>query len=425
MSAAGILFASFGVLMLMGAPITVALGAAAMAALYSLDQNLVTLVQIAFTSVNSYQLMALPVFVLAGALMEHAGLSRRLIALTESVVGPIPGGLAVSTALACVFFGAISGSGPATTAAVGMLMIPAMVRRGFSRGYAAAAAATAGGVGIVIPPSVPLVVYGVAGQQSITKLFLAGVVPGLLIVVGLAAAHLFLCRNMPASTDFLGPGETFRKALREGLWSLMAPVVILGGIYAGLFTPTEAAAIAIVYTVFVGMVIHRELTLEGIARSLKTTSWMTGRVLIIMFTAYAFERLLVQYHIPDRIVESILGVTADVTVIWMFVIAILLFLGMFMETMAIILLATPVLLPIMTAFGVDPIHFGIILICCCGVGFSTPPLGENIFIASGIAGTSLEDISFHALPFVCVTVGVILLCVFFPDIVLFLPRLVS
>lgn len=425
MSAAGILFASFGVLMLMGAPITVALGAAAMAALYSLDQNLVTLVQIAFTSVNSYQLMALPVFVLAGALMEHAGLSRRLIALTESVVGPIPGGLAVSTALACVFFGAISGSGPATTAAVGMLMIPAMVRRGFSRGYAAAAAATAGGVGIVIPPSVPLVVYGVAGQQSITKLFLAGVVPGLLIVVGLAAAHLFLCRNMPASTDFLRPGETFRKVLREGLWSLMAPVVILGGIYAGLFTPTEAAAIAIVYTVFVGMVIHRELTLEGIARSLKTTSWMTGRVLIIMFTAYAFERLLVQYHIPDRIVESILGVTADVTVIWMFVIAILLFLGMFMETMAIILLATPVLLPIMTAFGVDPIHFGIILICCCGVGFSTPPLGENIFIASGIAGTSLEDISFHALPFVCVTVGVILLCVFFPDIVLFLPRLVS
>ncbi|WP_300747096.1 TRAP transporter large permease subunit, partial [uncultured Bilophila sp.] len=250
-------------------------------------------------------------------------------------------------------------------------------------------------------------------------------VPGLLIVVGLAAAHLFLCRNMPASTDFLRPGETFRKALREGLWSLMAPVVILGGIYAGLFTPTEAAAIAIVYTVFVGMVIHRELTLEGIARSLKTTSWMTGRVLIIMFTAYAFERLLVQYHIPDRIVESILGVTADVTVIWMFVIATLLFLGMFMETMAIILLATPVLLPIMTALGVDPIHFGIILICCCGVGFSTPPLGENIFIASGIAGTSLEDISFHALPFVCVTVGVILLCVFFPDIVLFLPRLVS
>lgn len=424
MSAAGVLFATFVALMLIGAPITVALGAAAMAALYAVDQNLVTLVQIAFTSVNSYPLMALPAFVLAGALMEHAGLSRRLIAITEAVVGPIPGGLAVSTALACVFFGAISGSGPATTAAVGMLMIPAMVRRGFSRGYAAAAAATAGGVGIIIPPSIPMVVYGVSGQQSITKLFLAGVMPGILIAVGLAAMHLFLCRNMPMAKDFPRSGDMFVKSLREGLWSLMAPVVILGGIYGGFFTPTEAAVIAIVYTVFVGLVIHRELTLEGIARSLKTTSWMTGRVLIIMFAAYAFERLLVQYRIPDRIVESILGVTSDVTIIWMFIIAILLFLGMFMETLAIILLATPVLLPVMTAFGVDPIHFGVILVCCCGVGFSTPPLGENIFIASGIAGTTLEDISLHALPFVCVTVGVILLCVFVPDIVLFLPRMI-
>lgn len=424
MSAAGVLFATFVVLMLIGAPITVALGAAAMAALYAVDQNLVTLVQIAFTSVNSYPLMALPAFVLAGALMEHAGLSRRLIAITEAVVGPIPGGLAVSTALACVFFGAISGSGPATTAAVGMLMIPAMVRRGFSRGYAAAAAATAGGVGIIIPPSIPMVVYGVSGQQSITKLFLAGVMPGILIAVGLAAMHLFLCRNMPAAEDFPRSGDMFLKSLREGLWSLMAPVVILGGIYGGFFTPTEAAVIAIVYTVFVGLAIHRELTLEGIARSLKTTSWMTGRVLIIMFAAYAFERLLVQYRIPDRIVESILGVTSDVTIIWMFVVAILLFLGMFMETLAIILLATPVLLPVMTAFGVDPIHFGVILVCCCGVGFSTPPLGENIFIASGIAGTTLEDISLHALPFVCVTVGVILLCVFVPDLVLFLPRMI-
>ena len=168
---------------------------------------------------------------------------------------------------------------------------------------------------------------------------------------------------------------------------------------------------------------HRELTFGGIRHSLQITSWMTGRVLIIMFTAYAFERLLVQYRIPDMIVEHILGFTSDVAVIWMFVIALLLFLGMFMETLAIILLATPVLLPVMTAFGVDPIHFGVVLVCCCGVGFSTPPLGENIFIASGIADTTLEDISYNALPFVFVTVGVIILCVFVPDIVLFLPRM--
>lgn len=195
--------------------------------------------------------------------------------------------------------------------------------------------------------------------------------------------HLFLCRNMPVAEDLQsGSGDSLLKALKDGLWSLMAPVVILGGIYGGFFTPTEAAVVAIFYSIFVGLFIHRELTFGGIRHSLQITSWMTGRVLIIMFTAYAFERLLVQYRIPDMIVEHILGFTSDVAVIWMFVIALLLFLGMFMETLAIILLATPVLLPVMTVFGVDPIHFGVVLVCCCGVGFSTPPLGENIFIAS-------------------------------------------
>ena len=326
MSPAGVLFATFAVLMLLGSPITVALGVAAMAALYTVDQNLVTLVQIAFTSVNSFPIMALPAFMLVGALMECAGISRRLVAIAENIVGPIPGGLAVSTALACVFFGAISGSGPATTAAVGMLMIPAMIRRGFSKGYAAAAAATAGGVGIIIPPSIPMVVYAVSGQQSITKMFLAGVMPGIMIAVGLAAMHLFLCRNMPVAEDLQsGSGDSLLKALKDGLWSLMAPVVILGGIYGGFFTPTEAAVVAIFYSIFVGLFIHRELTFGGIRHSLQITSWMTGRVLIIMFTAYAFERLLVQYRIPDMIVEHILGFTSDVAVIWMFVIALLLF----------------------------------------------------------------------------------------------------
>ena len=304
MSPAGVLFATFAVLMLLGSPITVALGVAAMAALYTVDQNLVTRVQIAFTSVNSFPIMALPAFMLVGALMECAGISRRLVAIAENIVGPIPGGLAVSTALACVFFGAISGSGPATTAAVGMLMIPAMIRRGFSKGYAAAAAATAGGVGIIIPPSIPMVVYAVSGQQSITKMFLAGVMPGIMIAVGLAAMHLFLCRNMPVAEDLQsGSGDSLLKALKDGLWSLMAPVVILGGIYGGFFTPTEAAVVAIFYSIFVGLFIHRELTFGGIRHSLQITSWMTGRVLIIMFTAYAFERLLVQYRIPDMIVD--------------------------------------------------------------------------------------------------------------------------
>ena len=424
MGVAEVLFLTFAVLLLLGAPITVALGVSAMFSFMVVGQDLSTLIQIAFTSVNSFPIMALPAFVLAGALMECAGVSKRLVLIAEKLVGPVRGGLAISTALACVFFGAISGSGPATTAAVGMLMIPAMMKRGYAPGYAAAATATAGGVGIIIPPSIPMVIYGVAAQESITKMFLGGVLPGLLIAAGLIAMHLFKCRNMEVDPDMANWSvKELLTSMKEGFWAMMAPIVILGGIYSGFFTPTEAAIVAIFYTLFVGFFIYKELTIKALMKSLETTSWLTGRVLIIMFTAYAFGRLLVQYRIPDQIVEVLLNFTSDVMVVWIFVVLILLFLGMFMETLAIILLVTPVLLPVMKAFGVDPIHFGIVLVCCCGVGFSTPPLGENMFIASGIADVSLEEISAKAIPFCCITIGVIFLLVMFPQLVLFLPSI--
>jgi C4-dicarboxylate transporter DctM subunit len=424
MSVTAVLFSSFAGLLLIGAPITVALGVSALLSFMVVGQDLTTLIQIAFTSVNSFPIMALPAFVLAGALMDKAGVSKRLVTVAEKMVGPIPGGLAVSTALACVFFGAISGSGPATTAAVGMLMIPAMTKRGFSKGYAAAATATAGGVGIIIPPSIPMVIYGVTSQESITEMFLAGVVPGLMISLGLCAMHLWRCRKMDVGEDMQAwSASELLKALKEGFWAILAPVVILGGIYGGFFTPTEAAVVAIFYVLFIGFFVYKELTFGCLMKCLETTSWITGRVLIIMFTAYAFGRLLVQYRIPNQIVDWLLTVTTNVNLVWLFVIVILLFFGMFMETLAIILLVTPVLLPVMTAFGVDPIHFGVVLVCCCGVGFSTPPLGENMFIASGIADESLERISLQALPFCAITIGVIVLITFFPQLVLFLPNL--
>ena len=423
MSAASVLFISFAALLFMGAPIMVSLGVAAMAAFFTVGQDLSTLVQVAFSSVNQFPIMALPAFVLSGALMESAGISRRLVKVAESMVGSLDSGLAISTTLACIFFGAISGSGPATTAAVGMLMIPAMIKRGYDPGYASAATAASGGIGIIIPPSIPMVIYGVTAQESITEMFMAGVVPGLLISVGLIIVHVFRCRGkgygkgMPS----LSAGH-IAKTMKEGFWSIMAPVVILGGIYSGMFTPTESAIVAIFYTLFVGIFIYKELTLKGLMQSLEATSWLTGRVLVIMFTAYAFGRLLVQYRIPDMIAELLLSVTSDVHLIWALVILFLLFMGMFMETLAIIMLVTPVLLPIMTNLGVDPIHFGIVLVCCCGVGFSTPPLGENMFIASGIGGVTLEEISLKALPFCAITIGAILLMAYCPSIVMWLPR---
>jgi C4-dicarboxylate transporter DctM subunit len=416
-----ILFAVFIVLLLIGSPIMVALGIAAMAAFYAVGTDLGVMIQMAASSLTSFPLMALPCFVLAGALMEGAGISRRLVRIAENVVGPMPGGLAITTCVACVFFGAISGSGPATTAAVGMLMIPAMMRRGYEPGYAAAATATAGGVGIIIPPSIPMVIYGVSGQQSIAKMFMGGVIPGILIAGGLAAAHFIKCYNRPETKGDPWVVKDLLRSLVEGFWSMLAPLIILGGIYMGWFTPTEAAVVAIFYTLFVGFFIHRELTFVGIMGALRTTSWLTGRVLVIVFTAYAFGRILTEYQIPIMMADWILGFTKEVYVVWFMVVALLIFLGMFMETLAIIMLVTPVLLPIMQAYGVDPIHFGVVLVCCCGVGFSTPPLGENVFIASGIANVTLEEVVVKALPFVFVNILVITLLVVFPDLVMWLP----
>ncbi len=424
MNVVTILFGSFGLLLLIGAPITIALGVSSMATLLFLEIDLVYLVQVAYSSVDSFPIMALPAFILAGALMEYSGISRRLVNLAEAIAGPATGGLASATVLACLFFGAISGSGPATTAAVGMLMIPAMIRRNYDKGYASAITASSGGLGVVIPPSIPMVIYGVSGNQSISKLFIAGFLPGLMIAAGLMGVNYILCQKK----GYVGSADSWSVqkiliAFKEGFWSILAPVVILGGIYSGFFTPTEAAVVAIFYTLFVGIVIHKELKWKGGAKSLEACTWLTGRVLLIMFTARAFGRLLVQYRVPEIVANGMLAMTNNVYLIWALVIAFLIFVGMFMETLATIMILTPVLLPVMVKLGVDPIHFGIVFVVCCEIGFETPPLGENLFIASGIGDTSIEDISVKAIPFSIVEISAVFLIAYIPQISLWLPRL--
>ena len=424
MSVTAIIFLTFVGLLLIGAPITLSLGAAAMWAMYVSGKPLEGLVEIAYTSVNSFPIMALPAFILSGALMESAGISKRLVAVAEALAGPFTGGMAASTILSCLFFGAISGSGPATTAAVGMLMIPAMVRHGYHRGYAGAITSSSGGLGVVIPPSIPMVIYGVAASESIADLFIAGFIPGLMLAVGLMTMNYFRSRQR----EYKGDGNTLslkniKDTMREGFWALLTPVIILGGIYTGFFTPTEAAIISIFYTLFVGIFIYKEIELKAAMKALENTTWITGRVLIIMFTALAFGQFLTINKIPDLIAQGLLNLTDNLYLIWALVIVFLLFMGMFMETLATIMLVTPVLLPVMVSFGVDPIHFGVVLVCCCEIGFATPPLGENMFIASGVAGTTLEDISVNALPFVFVSVLVVFLIAYFPALTLWLPNL--
>ncbi len=418
-----ILFSAFGILLIIGAPIAVALGMAAMAAFMSIGKDVTTLVQIAYNAVNSFPVMALPAFILSGALMQGSGISRRLVAIAEALAGRMAGGLGASTVLACLFFGAISGSGPATTAAVGMLMIPAMVRKGYDRSYASAVTASSGGLGIVIPPSIPMVIYGVTASVSITQLFIAGVFPGLLIASGIIILNYIISKKKGYK-----PNEdewSLKKTLltiKDGFWALMAPVVILGGIYSGFFTPTEAAIVSIFYTLFVGIFIYQELKLPAIFKSLDSTTWLSGRVLIILFTAQAFGRLLVQYKIPDAIAAWLLALTGNVYIIWALIILFLIMIGMFMETLATIMLVTPVLLPVMTSLGVDPIHFGVVLVMCCEIGFETPPLGENLFIASGIGKVSIEEISLKAIPFSVIQILAVFIVAYTPGFCLWLPK---
>jgi C4-dicarboxylate transporter DctM subunit len=435
-----ILFGCFLGLLIMGAPITVALGVSAMISFLYLDENPIKFVQIAFTSVGSFPLMALPAFILAGALMEAAGISRRLVNVAESFAGPFTGGISAAAVFACLFFGAISGSGPATTAAVGMLMIPAMINRGYDKGIASAVTASSGSLGIIIPPSIPMVIFGISalGMQpppeavekfgvfqsvSIPKLFIAGVFPGLVFAGSILIMNYIICKKK----GYAGSAEGFsiRNSLctvYKSIWALLAPIVILGGIYSGFFTPTEAAIVAIFYTLAIGFFVYRELDLKALFRSLETTTWLTGRVLLILFTATVFGRLLVENRIPAIIAEAMLSATENVYLIWAMLIFFLLFVGMFMETLATILILTPVLLPITYSLGIDPIHFGVVMVCALGIGFQTPPLGENLFIASGISNISIEEISVKALPFAAINVVAVFIIAYFPEITLWLPK---
>ncbi|WP_298190195.1 TRAP transporter large permease [uncultured Pseudomonas sp.] len=438
-----ILFGTFLGMLLLGAPVVVSLGLAALASFLYLDENPIKLVQIAFNSVGSFPLMALPAFILAGSLMEAAGISKRLVSLAESFAGPVTGGISAAAVLACMFFGAISGSGPATTAAVGMLMIPAMTRRGYDRGYASAITASSGGLGIIIPPSIPMVIFGISAlglavpadaiakygtfeSVSIPKLFVAGVLPGIAVSISLLVLNYLHCKKL----GYKGSSESWsraqiKRAMRSGVWSMLAPLVILGGIYTGLFTPTESAIIAIFYTLLIGIFVHKELKWADFVRSLETTTWLSGRVLLILFTATAFGRLLVENQIPAVVAESMLGLTDNIYLIWLLIIAFLLFVGMFMETLAAIMILTPVLLPVAYSLGIDPTHFGIVMICTLSIGFATPPLGENLFVASGISKTPLEEVTAKAIPFALIMTFAVVVIAFVPQISLLLPKLLG
>jgi C4-dicarboxylate transporter DctM subunit len=421
-----VLLGGFAVFFLLGVPIAISLGIATVATLYLLGIPTMELVQGAMIASDSFPFLAVPFFVMAGALMDTGGLSKRLIGVASALMGHVTGGLAHVTIIACAFFAAISGSGPATTAAIGALMIPAMLNREYSREFAGAVSSSGGTLGILIPPSIPMVVYGIVGNVSVTDLFLAGIIPGILVSGAfIVTAYLVSKRN-----GYVGSGQPFSwsglgKALNEAKAALVAPLIILGGIYGGIFTATEAAVVAVAYGLFCGFFIYKELKISDLPRIFIETAMITGSVMIIIGFATAFGRLMTMYQIPQMIATWMQSVTTSQFILLMMINVFLLFVGMFMETIAQIIILTPLFMPIALKLGIDPIQLGIIFVINCELGFLTPPVGANLFIAANLAKTSIEKLSRAVLPFLLALFLSVAILSYFPEISTWLPKYIK
>lgn len=377
------------------------------------------------TGMESFTLLAIPLFVLAAQLMNHAGLTQRLVRLCMAMVGDIRGGLAVVAVLACMMFGALSGSGVADVIAIGSMLLPAMKRSGYHQGFSSALVGTASSVGTVIPPSIVMIVYGTTSNTSVGKLFMGGLIPGLLLTLALAAVAIFVSRRHGwAGGQKAEPGER-RRAFIAALPALLVPVLIIGGIRFGVFTPTEAAASAIVYALVVGLVVYRSLNWKSIVDSVLATAETSGAILVIIGAAGMFAWGLTYEQVPQAIAALIGDLTDSRVGVLLLLMAILLVLGSFMESIAIIIIVTPIVLPLLSQYGIDPVHFGVLLTINLAIGANTPPLGVDLMAACRIAGISVMYSLRHLMLMLVAMIAVLLLVAFVPELVLFLPNLME
>jgi C4-dicarboxylate transporter, DctM subunit len=417
-----LLFILLLVFLLLGVPVTFALGLAATATIWQGELMPMLIVpQEMIRSINSFPLLAIPFFVLAGFLMQSGGISRRLVDFSNTIVGSMTGGLAMVAIVTSLFFAAISGSGTATTAAVGSILIPAMIAKGYNQHYAAANQAAAGALGVIIPPSIPLILYAISANVSVGDMFMAGVFPGIIVALSLmvyAYVHAFShphVREDPCTVwQILVAG-------RKAILAIFMPVLVLGGIYGGIFTPTEAAVIAVVYSFVVGLLIYREIALRDIAPILRKSAITAAVVLSIIATAGLYGRIIHSLQVPAMVSNLVIGTIESGILFIILVNVLLLFVGMFLEAAAAILIFTPILLPIATSFGFHPIHFGVIMVVNLAMGMFTPPVGLNLFVASQISGSGIARLSRFVIPFVVVVFVNVLLISFVPALSLWLP----
>lgn len=421
-----ILFGSFIILILLNVPVAVSLGLASVIALAT-AKTVPTMVvaQKMFAATDSFPLMAIPFFMIAGALMERGGISKRLIRFANSLIGFLPGGLALVTILASMFFAAISGSSPATVAAIGSIMIPGMVRQGYSLEFASATQASSGCIGVIIPPSIPMITYGVVTGASIGGLFMAGFIPGLLFGLALMlVAFMVSKRNNYIGSERPSVTEIWT-SFKDAIFALLMPIIILGGIYGGVFTPTEAANVAVIYGLIVGFFIYRELRLKDLVPVLRTSAISTAMVMLIIATASAFGLILTREMIPNAIAQWFISISSNKYVFLLLVNLMLLIVGAFMETNAAIIILAPIFFPVAVQMGIDPIHFGIIMVINLAIGMITPPLGVNLFVACGLSKLTIERIVKANWVYLGVTLLTLLIISYIPAISLWLPNLLT
>lgn len=426
MNSIAFILVCFFVLLFLNVPICVSIGLTCAA--YSVIYGGVSPSYIAtsmFTSCDSFPLMAVPFFILAGALMEGGGLSKRLVDFGDSLLGHFSGGFAIVTVACCAFFGAISGSAPATVAAIGSIMVPTMLERGYDKDFSLALIAASGCLGILIPPSIPMVVYGVSTNTSIGGMFLGGFGPGILTALLLIAISIYISRKR----GYKGNGRNFSlkhvwDTFVPAIWAILVPVIILGGIYGGIFTPTEAAAVAVIYGFFAGKVIYKELTWEKFKVAVMNSCVTVGNVLIIVGTATTLGRVFTVENLPSILSNLLSGVTSKV-VILLIINGLLLIVGCLMETSAAIMILAPILLPLVLPFGVNPIHFGLIMVLNLAIGMITPPVGCNLFVAAGLAKLDFMKIVRAVLPLLAFMLIGLVAVTYIPSITLALPHLLG
>lgn len=419
-----ILLGSFFLLLFLNVPIAVSLGMAALLGLLFSGVSIDVLAPTVYASITKYSLLAIPFFVLAGLLMEKVGISKRLISFAQVITGGLKGGLAYTVVLVALIFSAISGSGPATVAALGAIIIPTMIAQGYNRGMVGGLLSSAGSMGIIIPPSVAFIIYASLTEVSVAEIFLAGVIPGLMLALAFLICSYFMTRNnenIEISKSYSAKEKWL--AFKDAIWGLLAPVIILGGIYSGIFTPTESAGIAVIYALLVGIFVYKELTPKKLFIVLVDSAVTTASVMYIVASATVFTWILTTSMLASDMANAIILLSENVVIILLLFNVTFLIAGFFLDTISAYYILIPVLLPVAMAMELDPVHVGVFITLNLAIGQFTPPVGVNLFVASNVGDIPIQDIIVKVIPFILISIIVLIFVTFIPSLSLWLPSI--